>query len=118
MAKPFPFSVESHRTLGQGFRILLTNGLQKDLRETLESISEIMVALGHYQRGGQYAPSISDIIAARTITQHRLLSLAVTNTGLLGPAYVLAVRPWHTVCLFVSSYAVLLSSFFRFVVLV
>jgi hypothetical protein len=30
----------------------------------------------------------------------------------------MAVRPWHTDCLFVSSYAVLLSSFFRFDVLV
>jgi hypothetical protein len=69
-------ALELSRTLGQGFRILLQNGLQKDLRETLESISEITVALGHYQRGGRYAPSLSDIIAARTITQHRPLSLA------------------------------------------
>jgi len=28
------------------------------------------------------------------------------------PAYVLAMRPWHTGCLFVSSHAALLSSFF------
>ena len=66
-------ALELFRTLGQGFRILLQNGLQKDLREILESISEITVALDHYQRGGRYAPSLSDIIAARTITQHRLL---------------------------------------------
>jgi hypothetical protein len=52
MVKPFPFSVESHPTLGQGFRNPLQNGLQRDLRETLESISEIKVALDHYQRGG------------------------------------------------------------------
>ena len=78
-------ALELSRTLGQGFRILLQNGLQKDLHETLESISEITVALDHYQRGGRYAPSLSDIIAARTITQHRLLSLAPPSSGIPQP---------------------------------
>src|SRR3954453_20448389 len=69
-------ALELSRTLGQGFRILLQNGPEKDLGESLESISKITVSLNHYERGGQYAPSLSDIIAARTPTQHRLLSLA------------------------------------------
>lgn len=78
-------ALELSRTLGQGFHILLPNGLQKDLRETLESISEITVALDHYQRGGRYAPSLSDIIAARTVTQHRLLSLAPPSSDIPQP---------------------------------
>jgi hypothetical protein len=38
----------------------------------------------------------------------RLRLESVTNTGLLGLGHVLAVRPWHTGCLFVSSHAVFL----------
>jgi hypothetical protein len=38
-------ALDLSRTLGQGFPVVLQNGLQKDLRETLESISEITVAL-------------------------------------------------------------------------
>jgi hypothetical protein len=56
--------------------------------------------------------------AEKSYPGKRSLRRGVTNTGLLGSAYVLAVRPWHTGCLFVSSHAVLLSSSFRFVVLV
>jgi hypothetical protein len=50
--------------------------------------------------------------------KHALLGAIVTNTGPLGSARVLAARPWHTGCTFVSSHAVFLSSFFRFDVLV
>jgi hypothetical protein len=78
-------ALELSRTLGQGFHILLPNGLQKDLCETLESISEITVALDHYQRGGRYAPSLPDIIAARTVAQYRLLSLAPPSSDLPRP---------------------------------
>jgi len=75
-------ALDLSRTLGQGFPVVLQNGLQKDLRETPESISEITVALDHYQRRGRHAPSLSDIIAARTITQHRLLSLAPPSSDI------------------------------------
>jgi hypothetical protein len=44
--------------------------------------------------------------------------VVLRTTNLLGSAHVLAVRPRHTGRLFVSSHAVFLSSFFRFVVLV
>jgi hypothetical protein len=62
-------------TLGQGFNFLSQNDLQKDLIKILESMSEITVALDHNQRGGRYTPKFSDIVAAWTATQHRLLSL-------------------------------------------
>jgi hypothetical protein len=63
-------------TLGEGFNFLPQNDLQKNLVKILQSMSEITVALDHNQRGGLYAPRFSDIVAARTATQHRLLSLA------------------------------------------
>jgi hypothetical protein len=70
------------QTLGQGFNVLSQNDLQKDLVKILESMTEITVALDHNQRGGRYAPSLSDVVAARTATQHRLLSLAPPSSGI------------------------------------
>lgn len=70
------------QSLGQGFNVLLQDGLQEDLVNVLYSMSELTVALDHNQRGGQHAPRLSDIVSVRTATQHRLLSLTPPSSEL------------------------------------
>lgn len=68
-------ATELARQLGSGFRQLHPLCLIDDIWEVIEAMCEVTVAVDHHQRGGPSAPPFHEIVQARNVTQHRLLSL-------------------------------------------
>ena len=61
--------------LGSGFRQLYPLCLIDEVWKVIEAMCEVTAAVDHYYRGGPSAPIMPDIVLARNMAQHRLLSL-------------------------------------------
>jgi hypothetical protein len=68
-------ATELARQLGSGFGQLHPLCLINDLWEVIGAMCEVTVAIDHHHRRAPSAPSFHEIVQARNVTQHRLLSL-------------------------------------------
>jgi hypothetical protein len=72
---PDPAAVEMSTNLGTGFKYLCSSLPGRAVYEILQNVGQLTVALDQHTRRGKGAPDMVDLVLARNVAQHQLLSL-------------------------------------------